>query len=180
MHHRSAAIVNVVIAVLVMGGTAACSTQPRSDENLSQRIAALEDRAAIKQLVDTFSVLADQKETQKQTLLFTEDAQLDTYTNGQVTSSLRGREQIGAAFARFLSGFDTVYHANAQLDLALNGDTASGTSYCLVTLIGPENGKRMKTSILVYYNDKYVRTGGKWLIAQRTSNFVLREQEEVR
>lgn len=71
-------------------------------------------------------------------------------------------------------------HANAQLDLTLNGDAASGISYCLVALIGPENGRRMKTSILVSYNDKYVRSGGKWLIAQRTSNFVLREQEEVR
>lgn len=40
-------------------------------------------------------------------------------------------------------------HANAQLDLTVNGDTTSGVSYYLVTLIGVENGKRMKTSMLV-------------------------------
>jgi hypothetical protein len=72
------------------------------------------------------------------------------------------------------------YHANAQLDLTLNGDTASGVSYCLVTLIGMENGKRMKTSMLVIYNDSYVRQDGTWLIADRKSNFVTREQEEIK
>jgi hypothetical protein len=169
----------------VIATTGACTSrqtqgQTQSNGDLATRIAALEDRAAIKQLVDTFSVLADVKKTQEQTLLFTEDAAVSTTVNGQVVSSLRGREQIGAAFATFLSGFDTVYHANAQLDLTLNGDTASGISYCLVTLIGPENGKRMKTSMLVIYNDSYVRQDGRWLIADRKSTFVTREQEEVR
>jgi len=43
-----------------------------------------------------------------------------------------------------------------------------------------ENGRRTKTSMLVIYNDTYVRRGGTWLIADRKSNFVTREQEEVR
>jgi hypothetical protein len=38
----------------------------------------------------------------------------------------------------------------------------------------------MKTSMLVSYNDSYVCQGGRWLIADRKSNFVTREQEEVR
>ncbi len=38
----------------------------------------------------------------------------------------------------------------------------------------------MKTSMLVIYNDSYVRRGGKWLIADRKSTFVTREQEEVK
>jgi hypothetical protein len=144
-------------------------TTPTNDsEDLGRRIGALEDRAAIKQLVDRFSVLADLKKTQEQTLLFTEDATVSTTMNGQVVSSLRGREQLGQTFGTFLGGFDTVYHANAQLDLTLHGDTGSGISYCLVTLIGPENGKRMKTSMLVICDDSYVRQGGRWLIADRS------------
>ena len=44
-------------------------TQGQTNDNpdLAARIVALEDRAAIKQLVDTFSVLADVKKTQEQT-----------------------------------------------------------------------------------------------------------------
>ena len=38
----------------------------------------------------------------------------------------------------------------------------------------------MQPSILVIYNDSYVRRAGKWLIGERKSNFVTREQEEVR
>jgi hypothetical protein len=176
---------NLIAALLVIASTGACTTmqtqgQTQNNADLATRIAALEDRAAIKQLVDRFSILADVKKTQEQTVLFTEDATVSTTVNGQVVSSLRGRQQLGEAFGRFLANFDTVYHANAQLDLTLNGDTASGVSYCLVTLIGMENGKRMKTSMLVIYNDSYVRQGGTWLIADRKSNFVTREQEEVR
>jgi hypothetical protein len=172
-------------ALFVIASTGACtsmqtSSQTQNNEDLATRIAALEDRAAIKQLVDRFSVLADVKKTQEQTLLFTNDGTVSTTVNGQVVSSLRGHEQIGNAFAAFLANFDTVYHANAQLELTLNGDTAAGISYCLVTLIGVENAKRMKTSMLVIYNDSYVRQGGTWLIADRKSNFVTREQEEVR
>jgi hypothetical protein len=175
----------LIAALLVIASTGACTTmhtqgQTQGNGDLATRIAALEDRAAIKQLVDRFSVLADVKKTQEQTLLFTEDATVSTTSGGQVVSSLRGRQQLGEAFGRFLANFDIVYHANAQLDLTLNGDTASGVSYCLVTLIGMENGKRMKTSMLVIYNDTYVRQGGTWLIADRKSNFVTREQEEVR
>ena len=37
----------------------------KNDDNLKKRISEIEERIAIKNLVDTFSILADQKETQK-------------------------------------------------------------------------------------------------------------------
>ncbi len=85
----------LLAALLVIAFTGACTTmhtpgQTRNNEDLATRIAALEDRAAIKQLVDRFSVLADVKKTQEQTALFTEDAAVSTTMNGQVVSSLRG------------------------------------------------------------------------------------------
>jgi hypothetical protein len=40
-----------------------------------------------------------------------------------------------------------------------------------VILIGTENGKKMKTSIGVYYQDEYVRENRRWLIAIRRSVF---------
>jgi hypothetical protein len=44
-------------------------------------------------------------------------------------------------------------------------------------LFGTENGKRVKTSIGVRYNDEYVRENGKWLIRKRTSFFDWMEKE---
>lgn len=151
----------------------------KNNDNLSKRVSEIEDRIAIKNLVDTFSILSDQKEAQKQTLLFTENASVETLRGGQVVSSLKGRKQIGDAFAAFLDNFETVYHINGQQTVALNGDKASGISYCAVTLIGTENGRKMKTTIGVYYNDEYVRENNRWLIANRKATFAWQDKQEM-
>lgn len=152
----------------------------KNDSNLEKRIAQIEDRIAIKELVDTFSNLADVKDVPKQVLLFTENAVVESVVNGQPGATLTGRKQIGDSFAGFLRLFDVVYHINGQQTLTLNGDQASGISYCLVTLIGNENGKRMKTTMGVYYHDEYVRQNGQWLIAKRRSNFAWQEKQELK
>ena len=146
---------------------------------MRQRLQQLEDRAAIKNLVDVFSVLADKKDVQAQTLLFTEDATVESFSGGQLVSSLKGRKQIGDAFGGYLATFETVYHINGQQTVELAGDKATGTSYCLVVLIGKENGKTIRNTSGVIYSDEYVRRGKTWLIAKRVSNFAWRDREEV-
>jgi hypothetical protein len=153
--------------------------QKMNNTNNNTAIQAIEDRIALKNLVDTFSTLADQKETEKQTLLFTEDALSETFINGQVVSSLKGRKQIGETFAAFLNNFETVYHINGQQTVTLNGDKATGISYCFVTLIGTENGKKMKTNIGAYYTDEFVRQNGLWLIAHRKATFAWQEKQPL-
>jgi hypothetical protein len=153
--------------------------QTIKDNNLSKKISELEDRIAIKNVVDTFSVLADQKDVQKQILLFTENATVASVVQGQPGATLSGRKQIGDAFAAFLSNFETVYHINGQQTVTLNGDKASAISYCLVILIGTVDGKKMKTTMGVYYNDDFVRVNSHWLIAKRKSNFAWQERQEL-
>jgi hypothetical protein len=151
--------------------------QKMNSTNNNAGIQAIEDRLALKNLVDTFSTLADQKEIEKQTLLFTEDAVSETFVNGQVVSSLKGRKQIGEAFAAFLNNFETVYHINGQQTVTLNGNKATGISYCFVTLIGTENGKKMKTTIGANYTDEFVRQNGHWLITHRKATFTWQEKQ---
>ena len=153
--------------------------QSKNNDDLARRITAIEDKMALKELVDTFSNLADQKDTDKQTLLFTENGIVETLVNGQPAGALEGRKQIGDTFGSFLKNFEVVYHSNGQQTVTLNGDKATGTSYCFVVLIGNENGKRMKTSMGVYYYDQFVREGGRWLIAKRQSTFAWRDHSEV-
>ena len=153
-------------------------TKSQTVNDLAMKIIEIEDRIAIKNLVDTFSILADQKETQKQTSLFTENAIVESQVQGQPGMILTGRKQIGDTFGTFLSNFETVYHINGQQSIALNGVKASAISYCLVTLIGTENGKKMKTTMGVIYNDEFVKEKGHWLISKRTSNFAWQEKKE--
>lgn len=147
--------------------------------DLLHRIQQLEDQAALKRLVDTFSNLADQKDIDKQVLLFTEHATVESFVGDTLVSSLSGREQIGHAFAGYLGNFHTVYHHNGQQTVDIDGDQATGSSYCLVVLIGVEDGKNIKTSSGVFYSDRYVRRGGEWLIDTRVSRFAWQERSEM-
>jgi ketosteroid isomerase-like protein len=149
-----------------------------TDQSVAQRLQQLEDRAALKQLVDTFSTLADRKEIASQVRLFTEDAVVESFSGGRLTSSLKGRAELESRFGAFLAGFDTVYHINGQQTVELQGDRATGTAYCLVVLIGNQGGRRVRTTSGVLYDDHYVRRGGQWLIARRTSNFTWSDVKE--
>ena len=127
---------------------------------LTIRIQAIEDKIALKNLVDTFSILADRKDIQKQILLFTEDAVSDTFVNGKTVSSLKGRKQIGDAFTAFLNIFETVYHINGQQTVTLNGDNAY--RYFLLLCYANWYRKRQENENIhgAYYTDEFVRA--KW------------------
>src|SRR5919205_401206 len=146
--------------------------------NLEKRIEELENVRALRELVDNFSILADLKEVWKQTELFTKDATVESYVNGQLTSSLKGTQEIGNAFEAFLANFETVYHSNGQHVVSINGNKAEGTLYCRVDLISSENGKKVNNASGVSYKDEYVYENGQWLIAKRTSNFVWNDRKE--
>ena len=153
--------------------------QKIDNKNIEQRLAAIEDKMAIKYVVDEFSNLADTKEIDRQVLLFTENGVVQSISKGQPSSPLKGREQLKQAFSAFLSNFHTVYHQNGQQTINLQGNTAEAISYCRVILVGKQNEKEMKTTLYVVYKDSFVKENGKWLIKHRTSNFVHRELEEV-
>jgi uncharacterized protein (TIGR02246 family) len=146
---------------------------------LEQRIQKLEDTAAIKALVDTFSNLADQKDLATQAFLFTEDAVIDTYFEGQLFASLKGRKEIEETFTGFMANFETSYHINGQHTAKIDGDRATAVHYCLVVLINTVDGKKNRNTNGVYYNDEYVRQGDQWLIAKRTSYFTWRDHQVV-
>ena len=154
--------------------------QKMENKNIEQRLAAIEDKMAIKYVVDEFSNLADTKEIDRQVSLFTEDGVVESVTNGQASTILKGREQLKQAFTGFLSNFHTVYHQNGQQTINLHGDKADAISYCRVILVAKQNEKEMKTTLYTIYKDAFVKENGKWLIKHRTSNFVYREVEEVK
>jgi hypothetical protein len=142
-------------------------------------IKELEDRLSLKELVDKVSTVGDRKNFNAQVQLFTEDAWSETFAGGSSILKLKGRKEMAEAFGNFLKDFETVYHFNGQQVLTINGDHATGTCYCLITLIGNENGKIMKTSIGAIYQDDYVREDHRWLIARRIGNFDWQEKREV-
>nr|WP_159465251.1 nuclear transport factor 2 family protein [Scandinavium goeteborgense] len=136
-------------------------------------------RLALKELVDTFSNLADEKNVSAQIPLFTADAHINVVMDGKEVFDLNGQQQILEAFSGYLAQFSVVYHINGQQTLEIHGDSAKGTSYCQVVLIKQENGQRIKQTSGVRYHDRYVYNNGKWLIAERKSDFMWTDIESM-
>ncbi|MFD0763278.1 nuclear transport factor 2 family protein [Mucilaginibacter lutimaris] len=139
-------------------------------------IQELEDRILLRELVDNVSILGDQKDFNAQLNLFAEDALSETFAEGALVLEVKGREEMAKAFSKFLKEYETVYHFNGQHVVTYNGDEASGTCYCFITLISSENGKKVKTYIGAVYHDEYIRQDGRWLIAKRIGNFEWQEK----
>lgn len=148
--------------------------------NNEDSLVKYKNQAELKELVDTFSILADKKDTDAQTFLFTEDAQVYNYDEGKLTTVLKGKEEIGKAFRDYLSLFETVYHINGQQTVNIDGDKADGISYCQVVLVRTENGEKVALIRGIYYNDEYTNINGKWLISKRTSNFVWNDSRIIK
>ena len=155
----------LVVAVSIL--LAACNGNKENQMKLEE----LMEKQALKELVDTFSNLADMRDTKTQSMLFTEDATMTSIV-GETSSTLEGRKNIEEACAKFLALFDTVYHSNGQQVVTVNGDSAKGVSYCTVMLIGKNaDGVQMQNLQGVRYEDEYKKIDGKWYIAKRTSHF---------
>ena len=72
-----------------------------STKSIEQRLQEVEDRVAIKAIVDTFSNLADKQEFAALVMLLTEDAEVDFYFGETLAGSWKGR----AAFSVGASGY---------------------------------------------------------------------------
>src|ERR1044072_935275 len=111
----------------------------------------LADRVALKEPIDKVSILGDKKDVHAQMQLFTENALSETFVEGSLFLQLQGRTAMETEIGNFLKPYDCVYHFNGQQQVAINGDHATGTSYCLVTLVGFEKDKKVNTTIGVIY-----------------------------
>lgn len=141
----------------------------------------LTNRLELKELVDTFSILADTKDVAQQVLLFKEDALVTSRIAGQQGNSYQGRQEIGQAFTNYLNLFHTVYHINGQQTVTFIDDNhASGIAYCQVVLIRDEDGKEIQLTQGVRYHDSYEKVEGKWLIAKRESNFMWSRTDTIK
>lgn len=136
----------------------------------------LADKIAIRELVDRISILADQKDFEQQVQLFTADAVSETIAGGKTILSIVGRKEMAQAFHKFLREIETVYHFNGQQVITLHGDNAKGKCYCLITLIGLEDGKRTTTTIGATYEDEYIRINDQWLVSKRVGTFEWQEK----
>src|SRR5436853_1487478 len=119
----------------------------------------LADRLAIRQLVDAYAHCADRRDADGQKALFTEDTHLVVYMDGQnsePTQVLDGREALTPVFDD-LNRYQATMHFNGQSTIALDGDGATGDSYCIAHHLYTENGERKLMVAWLRYGDTFVK-----------------------
>lgn len=138
------------------------------------------EKQALKELVDTFSNLADEKNVAAQGSLFTADGHVTTYIGGALFADLKSRAEIVQFFTDFLANFKSVYHLNGQFTVTrLDETSADAINYCHVVLTEEKDGQTLIHNHYVRYNDSYVKEDGRWLIKRRIANFMISDSRKL-
>ena len=101
--------------------------------------------------------------------LFTEDTHFVVYMDGQgsePTQVIDGREALTLVFDD-LNRYHATMHFNGQSTVALDGDRATGESYCIAHHLFTDNGESKLMVAWLRYADMFVKVDGAWLFAER-------------
>jgi ketosteroid isomerase-like protein len=129
----------------------------------------LADRVAIRELVDAYAHCADRRDAAGQKSLFTDDTHFVVYMEGQgsePTQVLDGREALTPVFDD-LNRYQATMHFNGQSTVVLDGDRATGESYCIAHHLFSDDGERKLMVAWLRYGDVFVKVGDAWLFAER-------------
>jgi SnoaL-like protein len=127
------------------------------------------DRLAIRELVDAYAFCADTRDAEGQKALFTDDTHFVVYMAGEgsdATDDLRGRESLTPVFEN-LNTYEVTMHFNGQSTVALDGDRATGETYCLAHHVSSDDGERKLMIAALRYQDTFSKADGSWRFAER-------------
>ena len=128
------------------------------------------DRLAIRELVDAYAHCADQRDARGQMALFTADTRFLVFydpTAAEPSQELHERESLAPVFAD-LNQYAATMHFNGQSMVTLDGERASGETYCLAHhLTVADDGQRTLMVASIRYLDEFVKQAGQWYFAER-------------
>ena len=128
------------------------------------------DRLALRELIDAYAHCADRRDAKGQMALFTEDTHFVVYMDArdpEPTQELHDRGSLAPVFDA-LNAYAATMHFNGQSTIELQGDRATGESYCLAHhLTEADDGSRTMMVASIRYLDTMVKREGEWLFAER-------------
>jgi ketosteroid isomerase-like protein len=132
----------------------------------------IEDRIALRALVEAYARHADRRQPDEMAALFAGDGRLITYEGDPAVVApayqRHGRADLARAFQR-LFGYEGTFHLLGQQSLEFDGDGdgATGETYCLAHHIEEHDGQRALMVMAIRYLDTYTRIDGQWFFAER-------------
>ncbi len=126
-------------------------------------MAAADDRADITELLARYAIALDRRELDAVGELFTEDGQA-TYSGNRLDP---GRAAI-VAYLQPLVEVPMTQHVIGTPSITVDGDTATATSYAIVTFVREaEDGGHTAVHRGLSYDDQLVRTADGWRFKER-------------
>lgn len=141
----------------------------------------LADRMAIRALVDAYAYCADRRDAAGQMALFTDNSDFLVYMDSRSaspTQRVRGRAALAPVFDE-LNTYEATMHFNGQSTVELDGDHATGVTYCLAHHVKVAGSERSLMTAAIRYLDTFVREDGNWLFDQRKLIVVWTETRQL-
>ena len=138
------------------------SADSRRGDHADLSLAQVADRLAIRELVDAYAYCADRRNATGQMALFTEDTDFLVYMDSHSpspTQHLRGRAALAPVFDE-LNTYIATMHFNGQSTVVLDGDHASGLTYCLAHHVKVDGPARSLMIAAIRYLDEFVKQDG--------------------
>lgn len=127
------------------------------------------DRRRIRELIDAYAHCADRRDAEGQMALFTEDSVFQVFMDSRQqapTYVVDGREGLAPIFAA-LGQYQATTHFNGQSTIELDGDRATGESYCIAHHLSEKDGHRTMMLASIRYLDRFVKLNGIWQFSER-------------
>jgi ketosteroid isomerase-like protein len=123
--------------------------------------ASLEDRLALQELSARYARAVDRRDYAGFVALFAEGGVLcgPGYAMTAHAEIERG--------IRLIEQYEATQHCVHQQLVELNGDTATGETYCVARHVYARDGVKRKLDMGVRYQDEYRRERGTWRFARR-------------
>ncbi len=143
------------------------------------RLTALEDRAAIADLVNAYAQAVDRRDATSAAALFVNDGELVVWSEpGAAPSTLRGRDQIARALAG-LDRYRATFHEISSHTVTLGQDTAEGRTACVAHHVSGTEGEERDRVWYLHYTDTFRRELEGWRIARRELRIEIVEESPL-
>lgn len=137
--------------------------------NIEQRVQELEDRIAIRELIDQYTYSADTRDAEGQMAIFTVDTNFEVYMDEKIptpTQVVTGRKNLRPVFED-LNQYLSTMHFNGQSTVKIDGNRANGTTYCRAYHLKILDGVQKLMIAGIRYYDTMVKQDGVWLFSER-------------
>ena len=128
------------------------------------------DQLELRQLGYRYARAADRRDYEAFRDVFTNDGRVAGY-DGDVASDAPTFEMVGVdEICKGMQGldqYDRTFHFVGNQLVEIDGDTATGETYCVAHHLYDHDGVQMNYTMFIRYQDRCVREDGRWWYEER-------------